>query len=134
MSKFVTLVLEPRFEDGYGEYANLPVFNAHGDVVGYTGGEVPETGNPCEFYVMDEEGFPVCHSASENAKLVMKLNAEHIVRQNVERENRKLRELVHYAYECAVHSSHATCDECRRMNGYCILEHRMRELGVDADA
>lgn len=69
MSKFVTLVLEPRFNDEYGEYANLPVFNAHGDVVGYTGGEVPETGNPCEFYVMDEEGFPVCHSASENAKL-----------------------------------------------------------------
>ena len=94
MSKFVTLVLEPRFNDEYGEYANLPVFNAHGDVVGYTGGEVPETGNPCEFYVMDEEGFPVCHSASENAKLVMKLNAEHLVRQNVERENAKLRELV----------------------------------------
>ena len=69
MSKFVTLVLETRFNDEYGEYANLPVFNAHGDVVGYTGGEVPETGNPCEFYVMDEEGFPVCHSASENAKL-----------------------------------------------------------------
>ena len=69
MSKFVTLALEPRFNDEYGEYANLPVFNAHGDVVGYTGGEVPETGNPCEFYVMDEEGFPACHSASENAKL-----------------------------------------------------------------
>lgn len=31
---------------------------------------------------------------TENAKLVMKLNAEHIVRQNVERENAKLRELV----------------------------------------
>ncbi len=30
----------------------------------------------------------------KNAKLVMKLNAEHIVRQNVERENAKLRELV----------------------------------------
>lgn len=69
MGKFVTLVLEPRFNDEYGEYANLPVFNAHGDVVGYTGGEVPETGNPCEFHVMDEEGFPVCHSAAENAKL-----------------------------------------------------------------
>lgn len=84
MSKFVTLVLEPSFNDEYGEYANLPVFNAHGDVVGYTGGEVPEAGNPCEFYVMDEEGFPVCHSASENAKL----------RKQVERlrtENAKLR-------------------------------------------
>ena len=30
----------------------------------------------------------------KNAKLVMKLNAEHLVRQNVERENAKLRELV----------------------------------------
>lgn len=30
----------------------------------------------------------------ENAELVIKLNAEHIVRQNVERENAKLRELV----------------------------------------
>ena len=31
---------------------------------------------------------------AENDKLVMKLNAEHIVRQNVERENAKLRELI----------------------------------------
>ena len=52
--------------------------------------------------------------------------------EQVKAENAKLRELVRYAYECAVHSSHETCDECRRMNGYCILEHRMRELVVDA--
>lgn len=45
--------------------------------------------------------------------------------------NAKLRELVRYAYECAIHSDHATCDDCRRMNGYCILEQRMRELGVE---
>lgn len=44
--------------------------------------------------------------------------------------NAKLRELVRYAYECAIHSDHATCDDCRRMNGYCILEQRMSELGV----
>ena len=37
---------------------------------------------------------PVDDLAAENAKLVMKLNAEHIVRQNVERESAKLRELV----------------------------------------
>jgi hypothetical protein len=49
----------------------------------------------------------------------------------METENTKLRELVLYAYECAIHSDHATCDDCRRMNGYCILERRMRELGVD---
>lgn len=48
-------------------------------------------------------------------------------------ENAKLRGLVRYAYECAIHSSHATCDDCRRMNGYCILEHRMRELGLEVE-
>ena len=126
MSKFVTLVLEPRFNDEYGEYANLPVFNAHGDVVGYTGGEVPETGNPCEFYVMDEEGFPVCHSASENAKLVMKLNAEHLVRQNVERENAKLRELVR---DIADHIKH---DDGFGIDRGWVLD-RMCELGVEVD-
>ena len=46
-------------------------------------------------------------------------------------ENAKLRELVRYAYECAIHSDHATCDDCRRMNSSCILADRMRELGVD---
>lgn len=47
-------------------------------------------------------------------------------------ENAKLRELVRYAYECAVHSSHETCDECKEWNGGCILADRMCELGVDA--
>lgn len=94
MSKFVTLVLEPRFNDEYGEYANLPVFNAHGDVVGYTGGEVPETGNPCEFYVMDEEGFPVCHSASENAVLRQQLADVTESMGRVEERCAKLREYI----------------------------------------
>ena len=70
---------------------------------------------------------------AENAKLIVKLNAEHIVRQNVEIENASLRELVKYAYECAVHSDHATCDDCERINGCCILVGRMRELGVEVD-
>jgi len=48
----------------------------------------------------------------------------------LEAENAKLRELVRYAYECAIHSDHATCDDCRRMNSSCILADRMRELGV----
>lgn len=43
-------------------------------------------------------------------------------------ENYRLRELVRYAYECAIHSDHATCDDCRRMNSSCILADRMREL------
>lgn len=113
MSKFVTLVLEPRFEDGYGEYANLPVFNAHGDVVGYMGGEVPETGNPCEFYVMDEEGFPVCHSASENAKL-----REMLAEDN--EELAKMRRAIEYLYSFA-----KTCG---------VDAGDMRELGVEVDA
>lgn len=108
MSKFVTLVLEPRFNDEYGEYANLPVFNAHGDVVGYTGGEVPETGNPCEFYVMDEEGFPVCHSASENAKL---------------------RELCAGMYEWM---GRAMYDGSARKHEYELIVSRMHDLGVEA--
>lgn len=36
---------------------------------------------------------------AENNQLVMKLNAEHLVRQNVERENAKLRELLVGAFE-----------------------------------
>ena len=71
---------------------------------------------------------------AENAKLIVKLNAEHIVRQNVEIENDRLRELVKYAYECAIHSDHATCDDCERINGCCILVDRMHELGVEEGA
>ena len=70
---------------------------------------------------------------TENAKLIVKLNAEHIVRQNVEVENDRLRELVKYAHECAIHSDHATCDDCERINGCCILVDRMCELGVEVD-
>lgn len=64
----------------------------------------------------------------ENDKLVMKLNAEHLVRQNVERENAKLRELVRDMWnegmcECG---SRGKCARCEY--GY---PDRMRELGVD---
>jgi hypothetical protein len=41
----------------------------------------------------------------ENAKLIVKLNAEHIVRQNVEIENVKLK-----AQECTLESMHGYCD------------------------
>lgn len=43
----------------------------------------------------------------------------------------ELHELVRYAYECAIHSDHATCDDCRRMNSRCILADRMQELGIE---
>ena len=64
----------------------------------------------------------------ENANLVMKLNAEHLVRQNMERENAKLRELVRDMWnegmcECG---SRGKCARCEY--GY---PDRMRELGVD---
>lgn len=54
-------------------------------------------------------------------------------RASLAAENDKLRELVRYAYECAIHSDHATCDDCRRMNSSCILANRMRELGVEVE-
>lgn len=76
---------------------------------------------------------------AENDKLVMKLNTEHLVRQNVERENAKLRELVRTFYHC---TTSGECDECPINGGgpvhlmpdtICDTIHdRMRELGVDA--
>ena len=67
---------------------------------------------------------------AENDKLVMRLNAEHLVRQNVERENAKLRELVRDMWP----------SYCWANTGYeAFLTHeqdveirdRIRELGVD---
>lgn len=80
MSKVVALVLERGEYENYGEYANLPVYNAHGNIVGWTGGELPESGYVCEHAVLDEEGFLACHSSSEVVKL--------------RDDNAKLRELV----------------------------------------
>ena len=125
MSKFVTLVLEPSFNDEYGEYANLPVFNAHGDVVGYTGGEVPEKGNPCEFYVMDEEGFPVCHSSSENAALRQLATMLHRCARGM------LRDL---APSCVDRSKGGCGMDCTDNGERCcmeLLERRMRKLGIE---
>lgn len=75
----------------------------------------------------------------DNACLVKAIDELHSVKLEdrlvaLENENDRLRELVRYAYECAIHSDHATCDDCRRMNGYCILERRMRELGIEVGA
>lgn len=66
---------------------------------------------------------------AENAKLVMKLNSEHLVRQNVERENAKLRELVWdlycLAYPSAVewevsdetYDKYSPCEKCEELYG-----------------
>lgn len=64
MSKKVVLMLKPEFEDRYGGYTNLPVFNAYGEIIGWTGGELPKSGHKCEFNILDDEGFTACVSAS----------------------------------------------------------------------
>lgn len=97
--------------DEYGEYANLPVFNAHGSIVGYVGGEVPESGNPCEFNRLGDDGFTYCASATE------------VVRLKV--ENAKLRELVRDMYEMAYPEYPSAFDAA--------FSDRMRELGVEVD-
>ena len=62
----------------------------------------------------------------ENTKLLMRLNAEHLVRQNVERENAKLRELVE---DMAAEMRGLGVDFTRV--GWCDYADRMRELGVE---
>lgn len=81
MSKSVVLVLELNHESEYGEYANTPVFNAHGDIIGWTGGEVPESGHSCEFNALNDEGFTSCASSTTVNKL--------------RDENIKLRDIAH---------------------------------------
>ena len=76
---------------------------------------------------------------AENAKLVMKLNAEHLVRQNVERENAKLRELVRDMHKALFSLNLDHCQACPREDTCvfiheCAFERDMRELGVEVDA
>lgn len=112
MSKNVVLILESRFMDEYGEYANLPVFNAHGSIVGYVGGEVPESGNPCEFNRLGDEGFTFCASATE----VVRLKAENA------KLRKALRDVLKYA------------DDTVWVGNFETLAERMEELGVEVDA
>ena len=81
---------------------------------------------------------------AENDKMVMKLNTEHIVRQNVERENAKLRELVvgighllfsldvDYCVACPRDGINHSCPVYTVDGGECLYKTDMRELGVDA--
>ena len=76
--------------------------------------------------------LPCERLAEENDKLLMRLNAEHIVRQNVERENAKLRELVrdmNRAICCLVVLGDAYVE--RHEDELCALDDRMSELGVE---
>ena len=82
--------------------------------------------------------LPCERLAEENAKLLMRLNAEYRVRQNLAAENAKLRELVRTFYHC---TTSGECDECPINGGgpvhlmpdtICDTIHdRMRELVVE---
>lgn len=74
-------------------------------------------------------------AADEIDQLVMKLNAEHLVRQNMERENAKLRELVKDVMPIVCRGCYERL--CEMPEGEhpfvtCSFADRMRELGVDA--
>ena len=130
MSKVVALVLSEY--ENYGEHANLPVYNANGNLVGWTGGELPGSGHVCEHAALDGEGFPACYSSSEIVKL--------------RDENAKLRELVKDMFPFAEVGVDDTCvarrcclfDQCTDdAGGKCAIEQymldRMWELGVEVD-
>lgn len=76
---------------------------------------------------------------ADNAKLVMKLNAEHLVRQNVERENAKLRELVRDYERCTMHADCSRCEYDGKLSTHCPLSpcfpdtDELRELDAIAD-
>lgn len=77
----------------------------------------------------------------ENEHLIIKLNAEHIARQNVESENAKLRELIRHMHCCSnneyteygIDFIAAHCKDCEYGNdfGHCNFERRMAELGIE---
>ena len=68
-------------------------------------GSVEWTYTPMQTWVL----LDAADMLDENAKLVMRLNAEHLVRQNVERENAKLRELV---ARLICHIENPPCESC----------------------
>ena len=79
--------------------------------------------------MVDEDMLRIKELEAENAKLVMKLNAEHIVRQNLSAENAKLRELVKDMVlnigGCALHGNPLRLRE---------FGSRAKELGIEVDA
>ena len=137
MSKSVVLVLEPSHESEYGEYSNIAVFNAHGDIIGWVGGEVPESGHPCEFNILDEEGFTACASSTtvnrlraenerlrsclsddaENERLIM---GEY---KQLREENERLRTMAVRYYTELLHSDDAL--------GQIMSRKKLQELGIE---
>lgn len=75
---------------------------------------------------------------AENSLLTMRLNAEHLVRQNVERENAKLLELVRDMHKALFSLNLDHCQACPREDTCvfiheCAFERDMRDLGVEVD-
>ena len=97
-------------------------------------GSVEWTYTPMQTWVL----LDAADMLDENAKLVMKLNAEHLVRQNVERENAKLRELVRDMHKALFSLNLDHCQACPREDTCvfiheCAFERDMRELGIEVD-
>lgn len=75
----------------------------------------------------------------ENEHLIIKLNAEHIARQNVEAENEKLRELACHMLTCIRYMESPAFDEngCSfcKYDGkrVCNFEERMKALDIEAE-
>jgi len=111
MSKVVTLTLNPSHESKYGEYTNLPVFDAHGNIIGYAGGEVTEHGHPCEFKVIGDEGFTSCVSSSEILRL--------------RDENAELRKVAVSHYKDMLWSDNAL--------EHIMAKKKLRELGIEVE-
>ena len=65
-----------------------------------------------------------------NDELFMRLNSEYRVRQNVERENDKLRELV---ADLAICACGKYCYGCPHQYDGCDRDQKLRELGVEVD-
>lgn len=76
----------------------------------------------------------------ENERFIIKLNAEHIVRQNVESENTKLRELVADMFGWYIKSECSNCEyrlDCHKLDRACDYMREfvpsMVELGIEVD-
>lgn len=81
-----------------------------------------------EFKTIMGPNSAVSEIQAENEKLIVKLNAEHIARQNVEVENAKLRELVREMH--ATISDRNSWWDCTYKDTRRFAD-RMRELGVE---
>ena len=112
MEKAVVLMLDKSHESEYGEYANTPVYNFDGDIIGHPGGEVPESGHPCEFNTLGDEGFTSCASSTAVNKL--------------REENKELRDLVESMYDDLSHQTFPP-------DWLPDYKRQMQELGFEAD-